>query len=154
MHFWYKRMLTALKEPLLILISLSSIKPDQTAGSETIKMILLFHLRMMLARHSLSHQTGSVGPVNQILTHNKLVADRSFYFSAFLFGSAYLFILPSTPLGHGTLMKKIFLPIMRQYGQPYFGLFNFAQIKRKWRFYFPRRLVAFTFFGVAGKRAT
>jgi len=72
-------MLTALKEPLLILISLSSIKPDQTAGSETIKMILLFHLRMMLARHSLSHQTGSVGPVNQILTHNKLVADRSFY---------------------------------------------------------------------------
>lgn len=29
---------------------------------------------------------------------------------------------------------------MRQYGQPYFGLFNFAQIKRKWRFYFPARL--------------
>jgi len=80
---------------------LSCIKPGKTAGSETIKMILLFHLRP-LARHSLSHQTGSVGLVNQILTHNKLVAVGAFTFRlSFLAPLIYLFILPSTPLGHG-----------------------------------------------------
>lgn len=47
----------------------------------------------------------------------------------------YLFSIHSSFGGCHINEQNIF-PIMRQYGCPYFGLFNFAQIKRKWHFYF------------------
>lgn len=45
----------------------------------------------------------------------------------------YLFSIYYFSLGH--INEQNIFPIMRQYARPYFGLFNFAQIKRKWHFY-------------------
>lgn len=53
----------------------------------------------------------------------------------------YLFSIYYFSLGH--INEQNIFPIMRQYARPYFGLFNFAQIKRKWHFYsfFPATIV-------------